>query len=664
MASWGHHLVAGDIQNIVARLKGQHSGKAVLLAAHYDSQPNARGAGDDGAGVAAMLETARLLKSGRPLKNDVIFLFTDGEEDGLLGAQAFVTESPLLKDVGVVLNWEGRGNCGISMMFETNPGNGWVVNEFARAAAHPFANSLNYEVYRSLPNNTDYSLFKHAGVAGLNNAYIEGFVNYHSMTDKPENLDMRSFQDHGDNMLSLTKHFGNIDLSDTVAPDLSYFNILSDWLIRYPASWNLYLLIFGNLVLVGCMTLGFVKKAISVRGFIGGVIGFPGVLFILYGVGDLLLKMIRSAYPLYDHFYAANSYNVYYYFFALTALAVAIFTGAYQWMLRKFSEASLMAGILLIEVAGLDVFYTKAPTAIYFLFFPLLSTMIFYILSLLFKRVRKVEIVSYALPALLLMAPVVYYFFVAFGLESPSSVAVVVLGLLLGLLLPVLANVLRTSRWLIPVCSFSCFLITMGVAHLQSGYTDSEPLQTNLRYLLNTDEGRAYWVSDDVKPDRWNRQFFTHPSIGNSIGNFDRGLIDDAPLVDLAPLSLLLEHDTLEAGVRKLRLHCLSRLGVVSARMLFSEGGLPLVVKVNGKEVAEKDRPKTGWTTLEYKGLGAEGVDIECWTSPGRPFEFYLLSRSMGLPEIKGTNTSYPADIIPGPGDHSNTTQVAKRYVF
>jgi len=170
--SRGHHLIAGNVQNIIARLKGRHSGKAVLIAAHYDSQPNAPGAGDDGAGVAAMLETARLLRSGPPPANDVIFLFTDGEEDGLLGAHAFVAESPLLKEVGIVLNFEGRGNCGISMMFETNTGNGWVINQFARAAAHPFANSLNYEVYRSLPNNTDYSIFKAAGVPGLNNAYI------------------------------------------------------------------------------------------------------------------------------------------------------------------------------------------------------------------------------------------------------------------------------------------------------------------------------------------------------------------------------------------------------------------------------------------------------------------------------------------------------------
>src|ERR1700748_1460950 len=75
--SFGHAVIAGNVYNIVATLKGLNSDKAVVVAAHYDSQPNAFGAGDDGAGCAAMLETARLLKAGQPLKNDVIFLFTD-----------------------------------------------------------------------------------------------------------------------------------------------------------------------------------------------------------------------------------------------------------------------------------------------------------------------------------------------------------------------------------------------------------------------------------------------------------------------------------------------------------------------------------------------------------------------------------------------------------
>src|SRR5438105_2344263 len=80
------------------------------------------GADDDGVGVATLLETVRALKAGARLRNDVIFLFTDGEEVGMLGARAFVGEHPWAKEVGVALNFEARGNTGPALMFETSNG--------------------------------------------------------------------------------------------------------------------------------------------------------------------------------------------------------------------------------------------------------------------------------------------------------------------------------------------------------------------------------------------------------------------------------------------------------------------------------------------------------------------------------------------------------------
>ncbi|RZK49847.1 MAG: M28 family peptidase, partial [Hymenobacter sp.] len=80
VTDYGQTTVA-RVQNVIARLPGrQPGGKAVLVLAHYDSQSHAPGAGDDGAGVAAMLETLRVLRAGPPLANDVIWLFSDGEE--------------------------------------------------------------------------------------------------------------------------------------------------------------------------------------------------------------------------------------------------------------------------------------------------------------------------------------------------------------------------------------------------------------------------------------------------------------------------------------------------------------------------------------------------------------------------------------------------------
>ena len=89
--------------------------------------PAAPGAADAGSGVAAILESARAFRSGPAPRNDVILLFTDGEELGLLGARAFVEQHPWAKDVRVAVNFEARGTSGPAQMFETGPDNGAVV---------------------------------------------------------------------------------------------------------------------------------------------------------------------------------------------------------------------------------------------------------------------------------------------------------------------------------------------------------------------------------------------------------------------------------------------------------------------------------------------------------------------------------------------------------
>src|SRR5262249_34781673 len=172
------YLRAGTVNNVIARLKGSGSGKALLLSTHYDSVPYGPGASDAGTAVATLLETARALKVGQQPKNDVIFLFTDGEEAGLLGAKAFASEHPWAKDVGLALNFEARGTTGPSIMFEASNNNGWLIDGLNKAAPYPVSNSLAYEVYRLLPNDTDLTVFKQAGWAGLNFAYIDGVTHY------------------------------------------------------------------------------------------------------------------------------------------------------------------------------------------------------------------------------------------------------------------------------------------------------------------------------------------------------------------------------------------------------------------------------------------------------------------------------------------------------
>ncbi len=126
---------AGTPENVLARLEGTNGGgKAFLLMSHYDSVPTGPGASDDGAGVAAMLETLR----------------------------AFVDSHRWAKDVGMVLNLEGRGHTGPANMFETSDEAGWIIREFSKAAPDPMTTSDSVAFYKRSGGDTDLSVFLNA----------------------------------------------------------------------------------------------------------------------------------------------------------------------------------------------------------------------------------------------------------------------------------------------------------------------------------------------------------------------------------------------------------------------------------------------------------------------------------------------------------------------
>ena len=224
------------VENVLVLVPGTQSASTLCLMAHYDSRVESPGAGDDAAGTAVLLETLRALLAGPPLANDVLFLITDGEERGLLGAEAFVAAHPLAEEIDLVLNFEALGNAGPAVLFETGPNNGWSIREFARGASHPVGSSLGKTVYEAMPNDTDYSHFRDRGVAGLNFALCSGTTAYHKPSDRPENLSRWSVAHHGSNALSLVRHFGELPLEREPEPDRIYFNVLGRAFVHAPAA--------------------------------------------------------------------------------------------------------------------------------------------------------------------------------------------------------------------------------------------------------------------------------------------------------------------------------------------------------------------------------------------------------------------------------------------
>ncbi len=240
----GQVYVGGaHVENVIGVLPGRDRAlPALALMAHYDSVPGSPGAADDVTGVAAVLETLRAIKARGTPARDVMAVITDGEEAGLLGANAFFEDSPLARRVGFVLNLESRGGGGLPTMFETGSANGGAIETYRKAVARPNANSLTVFIYKRLPNDTDYTIAKARGAPGLNYAFIGRQFDYHSPSSTVAALDQGSVQNLGDQALDTATAIAFARDLPAQGPDAVYSSLFGRWLIAYPAELGWVLL--------------------------------------------------------------------------------------------------------------------------------------------------------------------------------------------------------------------------------------------------------------------------------------------------------------------------------------------------------------------------------------------------------------------------------------
>ena len=285
------------VRNVIAVL-GPPSGKAVLLNAHYDSSAVGPGAGDDGIGVATLLEVGSILGK-RPLRRPVILLFNEGEELGLVGARAFLAD-PLSRNVGSLINLEARGVSGPANMFETSVPNGPAIAAYGRAAAHPVANSLSTDVYRQMPNYTDVNSFAGRGWLTLNIAPIGNETRYHSAGDTVEALDRRTLQHMGDQTLALAERLTN-DPPAATTGDRIFMDVSGRALISLPLALGAVLIVA---LLIGFAALSW-RRGRTLLGAavaLGTMIGSAALAWLaLAAIGAVRHGMFWRAEPLWTH---------------------------------------------------------------------------------------------------------------------------------------------------------------------------------------------------------------------------------------------------------------------------------------------------------------------------------------------------------------------------
>ncbi|WP_410769124.1 M20/M25/M40 family metallo-hydrolase [Fontibacillus sp. BL9] len=402
------------VENIVTRIPGSDNSKPVMIAAHYDSVPDGPGAADDGAAIAAMLETVHALQASGTMKNDLILLMTDGEELGLAGARAFMNSHPWAKEPGLVLNFEARGNRGPSFMFETSDLNGWLIQEFTKAAPYPIGYSLIYNVYKLMPNDTDLTEFKAGGLAGLNFAFGMGVNAYHDEIDTPENLDESSLQHHGEYMLSLTRHFGNLDLTQVKQEDEIYFNVFGWNMVHYPQSWAGWLLGVAILLFVLTIGHGLYARRITLKGMAAGFVLLVLLLGAVYGMSKLAWNLVQNSVSREQlRVIGLDPQISLYWFIGFLAVTLGIVYLLVRWGSRYIRAENIWSGTMLLWLllsAG-TCFYL--PGGSYLFVWPLIFSLVGLNVSV-FVREGSTGWSSalFAMPGLILFSPICYLVFV------------------------------------------------------------------------------------------------------------------------------------------------------------------------------------------------------------------------------------------------------------
>ena len=659
----GESGLAVTVQNVVARLEGSESTGALLLSAHYDSRALAPGAGDDATGVATILEVLGSLQSELPLRNDLVVLFSDGEELGLQGARAFAANHRWMLDLKVVLNVEMRGSGGPSLMFQTGEDNGWIVQQMAEVDPSPVANSIFVDIYRRLPNDTDFTVFLDAGLQGLNFAAIGQPRNYHQPTDTPANLREGTVQHHGIRLQALTRRLGGADLTSVDGPDRSFVRLPGLGLLVLPRglAWPLTVAVIAGLLLATFLA--------TLRGARSRGIALGAFLSLVAIAGSALgaWAMVRWTAPLHEEFgtllhafHDEAPYQVALACFAFT-LTVGLFEGARRWV--RPLEATL--GALLVPVLtllGVTLIAQGGALNLQLALGGLVALVLLLAVTGLHRSqgwVAWVLTLLVSLPVFAVLFPLADLMAVALGMGAAPFLGAF-WALILLFLVPALEWMDRPNRWWAVVTGLAGTVVALGVGVLQADPAPDRPAPSTLIYAMNRDtEGLpiwAHWVtSADDESLPWAEATVGGTFVADSVGLLDgfalqdrAFLIQDAPLAALPPPRIVVLRDTVIGGQRRVRLGVLSRIGAEAIRITAPDGVSFQGIAGTPEDAADLEELSPSVRTLTHWGATEPDLIVALAGSASGPWEMSV-EESLYRPRevFPGARFERPPELMP-----------------
>jgi Peptidase family M28 len=609
-------VTCAPVANVIARVPGDTRPDALVLAAHYDSVPAGPGVSDDGVGMAALVETARALRNER-FRNPIVYLVTDAEEVALLGAEGFVADPVMLHGSAAVINVEARGTDGPSFLFETSRQNAWLARVIARSLPRPATSSLYYDIYELLPNDTDLTVFKRAGLAGVGFGHIGRPIHYHTPLDNFANLTPSTVQHHGDHILALARALAATDLRQTSSGNAVWFDVLSFFVVSWPQYLSLGIAIAGFVILI----VGAFNRKTRPRAITIGVASFFLTLISALLVGFLgnWLDGLRSS----GAVWVAHPGP---------AIAAAWFIGA---------GIAVFVAQRLVAFAGIDgLFLGRAicwsaiavalsivlPGGSYLAIVPAVVCAVCAVL----KLSDGVAAIICAVAAAIVLFPLGVALYDALGRPILPFVAVLI-ALVATTFAPFLAGIDGLRRPLnasVAAAAIACIAMALIVPANEA----NSPRHINLEYV--DDGATPRWQTDRLSPAiQRAAQFNPTPQVV-----YDwtvppaRALIAPAPALGLTPAELRVVNDERHGG-RHLTLQLRSTRNAPRIALIFRAPSFA-ALRVNGIAPPPMTRPRgglaPGWHRVSIRGASEATIEIDL--TRDEAIDAVVIDGSYGLP--------------------------------
>jgi len=615
------------VANVIATKPGSDGTGTVLLSAHYDSVAGSPGAADDGIGVGVLLETARGLNTAGALRNDVVILLTDSEENGLQGAEAFVRERAAALGPTVVINHEARGASGAPITFRMSSPNGQLLDALSQASG-ALADSSSEAIFETLPSDTDFTPFSQAGLHGYDTGIAADSAYYHSPLDDPANLSTSSLQQMGDTTLELTRTLAGTDLAAIAEGEEEIVTTMPWGLFRYPQGLEMPLA-FSTLLLTavlvwllrrrGALTLP--RVALSMLACVVFLVAAGAAGYAVWRVALLVDPGQASAEN-------GEPYESVLYRLAVLLAGLGVVLGLYAIVRRRLRATELATGMLIVLGLVGVLLAVTLPGVSGLVVQPSLVVAAGGVLAaLLLERGAVAAGIAYLLAlavAAMMLGPAVWAGFdIGLGAGAPASATQ--LAMFVMLVLPLIEvpwpyrpglprHRLRAATAPAALLVLAVVFTTGGLVANREGATDAR--QEMVLYSLDADTGRAYWASGRAPVSDWSAMLLSEPAAplddafpwlaGTALWH------GPAPAADLRPPEVTVARDVTENGQRKVTLRLRSQRDAPTLG-LWIDGASATIrsATVAGRSVPT-DRPLGKWSfCFRFFGASADGVEVQ-----------------------------------------------------